>query len=292
MSKELTLEDRYNNLREEMCRWLHYAPKATEPVNFYAARMPVWEVGHYGMKAILLLDQAMKRGEPTMPANPAYPAPKAAAEWPRYRSHKIVQAVPIVAITYIGTPQARLYVQATQEGMLEQFSPTVGAIAEKAQVNDLAIRYTGDGYKSVSPRAVFDDGYTLIVVDPEAKHDSRFGKVTAKEWRVKSLVELLELHSSTRYLEGDAKAELLADFARVADDMIAPSVPAFDTLVKHMVDRFLWWVLPEPWHPDGGIEFKKTPLEVLSGGMPTGTNLFDATQAEAMIRHMLEGAGL
>jgi len=69
-----------------------------------------------------------------------------------------------------------------------------------------------------------------------------------------------------------------------------------DAQVKHMVDRFLSWRLPEPWHPDGGIEFKpefnveymarqgKPPMR----HEPTGTNLFDYQQATAMVRHMLE----
>lgn len=53
--------------------------------------------------------------------------------------------------------------------------------------------------------------------------------------------------------------------------------------IKHMVDRFLSWRLPESFAPDGGV----TLTERYSGA--TGTNLLDATQAEAMVRHMLEG---
>lgn len=56
--------------------------------------------------------------------------------------------------------------------------------------------------------------------------------------------------------------------------------------IKHMVDRFLGWRLPTDFSPDGGIIFSRT-----SGGhanVPTGTNLFTATQAEAMVRYMLE----
>jgi hypothetical protein len=51
-----------------------------------------------------------------------------------------------------------------------------------------------------------------------------------------------------------------------------------------MVDRFLSWKLPEDFAPDGGVCFE--------GGGPIGTNLFTATQAEAMIRHLLEGLAL
>lgn len=70
-----------------------------------------------------------------------------------------------------------------------------------------------------------------------------------------------------------------------------------DEQIKHMVQRFLSWKLPENFNPDAGISFDplfnveymerqgKPPMR----HEPTGTNLFDYTQAEAMIRHMVEG---
>jgi hypothetical protein len=62
--------------------------------------------------------------------------------------------------------------------------------------------------------------------------------------------------------------------------------------IKHMVDRFLQWRLPEPFQPDGGISFepygnKGTPHQYRRE--PVGTNLFGYTEAEAMVRHMIEG---
>src|SRR5438132_946115 len=56
--------------------------------------------------------------------------------------------------------------------------------------------------------------------------------------------------------------------------------------IKHMVDRFLSWKLPENFNPDGGISFKRTFNEHTAFPMkhePSGTNLFDATQADAMV---------
>lgn len=67
--------------------------------------------------------------------------------------------------------------------------------------------------------------------------------------------------------------------------------------IKHMVDRFLAWKLPADFNPDDGISFEpefnkeymarqgKPPMR----REPSGTNLFDATQAEAMIRYLVEG---
>lgn len=64
--------------------------------------------------------------------------------------------------------------------------------------------------------------------------------------------------------------------------------------IKHMANRFLMWKLPKPFRPDNFISFD--PPKPINAGTPyendlwpTGTNLFDATQAEAMVRHMVEG---
>jgi hypothetical protein len=67
--------------------------------------------------------------------------------------------------------------------------------------------------------------------------------------------------------------------------------------IKHMVDRFLGWRLPENFRPDGGISFNpEYNVEYnASRGMPParyqpyGTNVFDSGQAEAMVRYMVEG---
>ncbi|WP_439399029.1 hypothetical protein ACRQ5Q_16830 [Bradyrhizobium sp. PMVTL-01] len=62
--------------------------------------------------------------------------------------------------------------------------------------------------------------------------------------------------------------------------------------IKHMVDRFLGWKLPENFNPDCGISFKRTFNEHTAHPAkyePIGTNLLDAQQAMEMVRHMLEG---
>lgn len=65
-----------------------------------------------------------------------------------------------------------------------------------------------------------------------------------------------------------------------------------DEQIKHMVGRFLAWKLPEGFNPDGGVTFERvanngTPHEYKFA--PSGTNLLDGTQAEAMVRYMVEG---
>lgn len=65
-----------------------------------------------------------------------------------------------------------------------------------------------------------------------------------------------------------------------------------DKQIKHMVNRFLAWRLPENFNPDAGISFKAAFNEHTTHPMkhqPVGTNLFDADQAEEMVRHMIDG---
>ena len=62
-----------------------------------------------------------------------------------------------------------------------------------------------------------------------------------------------------------------------------------DEQIKHMVGRFLSWHLPANFCPDNGISAKRPNYAPGVPWQPTGTNLLDATQAEAMVRHMLEG---
>lgn len=60
--------------------------------------------------------------------------------------------------------------------------------------------------------------------------------------------------------------------------------------IRYMVNRFLSWKLPYDFNPDGGITFKQFyNSEQLYRNEPTGTNLFDAKQAEAMVQYMAEG---
>lgn len=65
-----------------------------------------------------------------------------------------------------------------------------------------------------------------------------------------------------------------------------------DEQIKYMVDRFLEWRLPENFNPDAGISFKPNFNQGTAYPMkhePVGTNLFDATQAEEMVRYLVDG---
>lgn len=80
---------------------------------------------------------------------------------------------------------------------------------------------------------------------------------------------------------------------------VRPAVPVFsEEVIKQMVTRFLGWKLPDDFHPDDGISFEPEFNKEWNASQgkppqrhtPTGTNLFNYTQAEAMVRYILDGA--
>lgn len=62
-----------------------------------------------------------------------------------------------------------------------------------------------------------------------------------------------------------------------------------DEQIKHMVSRFLGWRLPHNFAPDAGISYARPHYAPNVDATPYGTNLFDATQADEMVRFMIEG---
>lgn len=84
------------------------------------------------------------------------------ANWPEYTSHKIVQAARIVWVSTEATPGAvrQIHVDPNEDGVVEPFECTVPAMANQAVVGGYAIKYA-DGYRSISPRGVFEAGYVL-----------------------------------------------------------------------------------------------------------------------------------
>ena len=76
--------------------------------------------------------------------------------WPKYESHKVVQAKIIVALEKDDETGVRLWVAGN-----EPFEPTVSAMKDKASYGDYAVLYP-DGYKSISPKKAFEEGYTEV----------------------------------------------------------------------------------------------------------------------------------
>jgi hypothetical protein len=79
------------------------------------------------------------------------------SDWPRYESHKIVQAAKIVGFD---TRDTGGRVCAIVEGG-ETFVPKQGVMLAEATVGDYAVIYE-DGYKSISPAKAFEAGYTRV----------------------------------------------------------------------------------------------------------------------------------
>lgn len=70
--------------------------------------------------------------------------------------------------------------------------------------------------------------------------------------------------------------------------------PTNKSVIDEMVNRFLCWKLPADFAPDAGISFDleantHMPPEYRHLHAPTGTNLFTADQAKAMLMHVVAG---
>jgi hypothetical protein len=78
------------------------------------------------------------------------------SDWPRYVSHKEVRAMPITGVTHTGT----ILVGSRHT----VFQPTEPAMAARAEVGGYAVIYS-DGFRSISPKKAFEDGYTRMVGD-------------------------------------------------------------------------------------------------------------------------------
>lgn len=59
--------------------------------------------------------------------------------------------------------------------------------------------------------------------------------------------------------------------------------------IKYLVNRFLGWKLPADFRPDAGISYTRPNYAPEVDATPSGTNLFDAEQATAMVRYMIDG---
>lgn len=86
------------------------------------------------------------------------------SEWPKFKSHRVVEATPIIRIEKKGDGSLPLLFIDPSNGREEPepFFPTEPAMANRAQVLDMAMRYD-DGFRSLIPRRAFDlhyDPYT------------------------------------------------------------------------------------------------------------------------------------
>lgn len=78
--------------------------------------------------------------------------------WPCFVSHKTVKAAPIAFIVE-GGGVLSILVKPYGDDRVERFEPTEPAMIARAEVGGYAVVYE-DGFKSVSPKAPFEAGYT------------------------------------------------------------------------------------------------------------------------------------
>lgn len=140
-------------------------------------------------------------------------------------------------------------------------------------------------------------------------HTEGLVELLRDELRAAYLAGATDVHIYWRGETGVDKRE--PDFTEAASDYSADRIEYLEPLasqvdntpqvteamVKHMANRFLGWKLPDDFFPDAGISFEpEFNAEYMAAQgrppmrhTPTGTNLFDASQALAMVRYMVEG---
>jgi hypothetical protein len=79
------------------------------------------------------------------------------SNWPKYESHKVVQAMRIVSYKY--DSDGTMIAAVTEDG--DDFVPALPEMMNRSSPGDWAMLYQ-DGYKSVSPKKAFEDGYTRV----------------------------------------------------------------------------------------------------------------------------------
>lgn len=79
--------------------------------------------------------------------------------WSSYRCHKVVRAAVITHIVPDDIPS--LFIDGGGDPKYTQFIPSEEGMARRARVGDYVVDY-GNGYKSVSPKEVFEAGYSKV----------------------------------------------------------------------------------------------------------------------------------
>lgn len=111
------------------------------------------------------------------------------------------------------------------------------------------------------------------------RHSNRWDGVNGKHPQVVVTAARAALSAARPSREGEMREALEAS-------------AAYEDQIKHMVNRFLSYPFPADINPDGGLSIRRvfnegTPYEFKA--TPSGTNLLNAVQAEAMVRHMMAG---
>lgn len=86
---------------------------------------------------------------------------KQAVPWPRYECHKIVAAAVITEIVHDVGAGLVILVRPHGDGPTEPFRPSEAAMTGRATIGGYAVIYE-DGFCSVSPKDVFEAGYTPV----------------------------------------------------------------------------------------------------------------------------------
>ena len=137
----------------------------------------------------------------------------------------------------------------------------------------------------------FPDGHEREVDEVERPEPLR--NFYDEGWNARVAGEPFTAASSRSWQDGWKDCDGAPEADRTPMGALPAKLPLTEKQIKHMVDRFLGWRLPEDFNPDCGTQFDADAAKKLNPRNaryePTGTNVFDAQQATAMVRYMIDG---
>lgn len=130
------------------------------------------------------------------------PTENSHAEWPSYRSHKIVQAAVIFDVIE-SAGELHILVKPYDDDRVERFVPTESAMIKHARPGGYAVIYDNE-FKSITLKSVFEGGYTRI-------HDGVSGTpvlmnyANPNGWKLEELLPQIcaDLREKCARIEGD-----------------------------------------------------------------------------------------
>jgi hypothetical protein len=124
------------------------------------------------------------------------------AEWPRYRSHKVVRAAVIYDVIEVDG-FFHVLVKPYDDDRVERFVPTVVSMIPHAEVGGFAVVYDND-FNSISPKKAFEEGYSLLT-DSVPGTKVLMSNTNPTGWKLEELLPQIcaELREKCARIEGD-----------------------------------------------------------------------------------------
>lgn len=158
--------------------------------------------------------------------------PSPHADWPRYRSHKVVQAAVISDIVDAGG-RLTILVKPYGDHRVVSFAPDEPGMAGRAEVGGYAVIYD-NSFQSISPKQVFEDGYVSLA--EEKTRPLLMSKANPHGWALEDLLPRLrtDLLERCARLSGDTRP--IARAVLRHNEEIVAMLSAADAKQRHTLE--------------------------------------------------------